>query len=412
MNGPFREAGSGEPSRRPGAAVGPDRSGLGCQRALFSIPRDIHYFNCAYLAPLPKEAEAAGIEAIRQRRAPTGFPAERFFEESDRLKELFGRLIGGAGPGRVAIQPSVSYGIAAAAANVQAEPGQNLLLLEEQFPSNVYAWRRLAGERGLEVRVVARPRSQGARSVGVRWTERVLETIDARTAVVALPQVHWTDGMALDLEPIGLRAREVGAAFVVDASQSVGAHPFDLGRIRPNAVVCAGYKWLMGPYSLCLAWYGPRFDDGVPLEETWIAREGSEDFAGLVRYRDGYREGAARYDVGERSSFIHVPMLTASLRLILGWGPERIQAYCRELLAETLTAAAERGARLSTLDGGAAHIVGVRIPEGTDAGRLQRALEERNVHASLRGDALRLSPNVYDDPVDAEAMREALLAAL
>lgn len=387
-------------------------SALGCQRDLFSIPRDVHYLNCAYLAPLPRAAEAAGVAAIGDRRAPVGFPSERFFEESDRLKGMFARLIGGSDPARVAIQPSVSYGIGAAARNVAAAEGQNVVVLEEQFPSNVYPWRRLATERGVGIRTVERPRADVAAPVGARWTDRVLEAIDADTAVAALPQVHWTDGTSLDLVRIGARAREVGAALVVDASQSVGAYPFDLERIRPDAVVCAGYKWLLGPYAICLAWYGARFDGGVPLEETWIARVGSEDFQGLVGYRDAYRPGAARYDVGERSSFVHVPMLIESLRLILDWEPRRIQAYCRDLLADVLAAARERGLEVSTEPGGAAHIVGVRLPVGTDLAELRRRLEDRNVHASLRGDALRLSPNVYNDETDAHALREALLGAL
>lgn len=392
-------------------------------REFFSLPRDVHYLNCAYLAPLPRAAEAAGIAAIRERRAPVGFPASRFFDESDRLRELFARLIGAPDPSRVAIQPSVSYGIAVAARNLEARTGQNVVLLEEQFPSNVYAWRRLAAERGLEVRTVARPRSPGDRGggatasrteagpTGPRWTTRVLETIDGDTAAVALPQVHWTDGTLLDLEAIGARAREVGAALVVDGSQSVGAHPFDVSRLKPDALVCAGYKWLLGPYGLCLGWFGPRFDGGIPLEETWIARRMSDDFQRLALYEDEYRPGAARYDVGERSNFVLVPMLTASLRVVLEWTPERVQTHCRDLLGDVLTAARERGAALE-IEGRASHIAGIRLPPGVGPGGLQDRLEERNVHVSLRGDALRLSPNVYNDAVDAEALREALLAAL
>ncbi len=397
---------------RPAGRTSGAGAALGCQRALFSIPREVHYLDCAYLAPLPRAAEAAGVRAIRERRAPIRFPSERFFEESDRLKELFARLIGADDPSRVAIQPSVSYGIAVAAQNVTAARGQNVVLLEEQFPSNVYAWRRLATERGLEIRTVERPRPGTAAPAGARWTQRVLETVDADTAVVALPQVHWTDGTPLDLEAIGARARDAGAALVVDASQSIGAYPFTLGRIGPDAVVCAGYKWLMGPYSICLAWYGPRFDDGVPLEETWIAREGSEDFQALVRYGEAYRPAAARYDMGERSHFIHVPILTESLRLILTWTPGRIQEYCRALLADGLSDLRAPGGRVSTEQGGAAHIVGVRLPPGANLGKLSRRLEERNVRVSLRGDALRLSPNVYNDEIDIEALREALLGAL
>ena len=115
--------------------------------------------------------------------------------------------------------------------------------------------------------------------------------------------MHWTDGTRFDLAAIGARAREVGAALVVDGTQSVGALPFDVQQLRPDALVCATYKWLMGPYSLGFAYLGPRFDDGEPLEETWIGRRGSENFKELVDYQDDYQPGALRYDVGERSNF-------------------------------------------------------------------------------------------------------------
>lgn len=388
-----------------------EASPLRCQRALFSIPAEIHYLNCAFLAPLPRAGQAAGIAAIRERRTPVRFPPERFFEESDALKRRFARLIGARDPARVAIQPSVSYGISVAARNVEPPPGTNVVLLEGQFPSNVYPWRRLATERGLELRTVPRPRAPIDEPAGPRWTERVLDSIDRSTAVVALPQLHWTDGTPLDLEAVGRRAREVEAAFVVDATQSLGAFPFDLERIRPDAVACAGYKWLLGPYGLSLAWYGPRFDGGRPLEEAWAAREGSEDFQALVDYRDEYRPGAARYDMGERSSFLHVPIASAALDLVLRWTPRRIQAYCRALLAEAVATIRERGAEVPSETGRPSHIVGVRLPGDANLSALRRRLERRGVHASLRGDALRISPHVYNDERDVSALVEVLRAA-
>ena len=100
----------------------------------------------------------------------------------------------------------------------------------------------------------------------------------------------------------------MGARFVIDGTQSVGALPFDVGHTRPDAVACAGYKWLTGPYSVGTAWYGPAFDGGTPIEENWITRAGSDRFNELVNYRDDYRPGAIRYDVSERSNFILLPM--------------------------------------------------------------------------------------------------------
>ena len=115
----------------------------------------------------------------------------------------------------------------------------------------------------------------------------------------------------------------MGAALVVDGTQSVGAMPFDVARIQPDALIAATYKWLMGPYSMGFAYLGPRFDGGEPLEETWIGRAGSENFKELVHYRDDYQPGAIRYDVGERTNFALMPMTIAALEQVLDWQPER-----------------------------------------------------------------------------------------
>jgi selenocysteine lyase/cysteine desulfurase len=382
---------------------------LSCQRHAFSLPADVHYFNCAYMGPLPLVAQEAGVAGMRRKAVPTTIAAADFFRESDEARSLFARLLGAAEPHRVAIMPAVSYGIASVARNLPCAAGQNIVIAAEQFPSNVYAWRRLARARGAELRTVAAPGAAPPRATA--WSDALVGAIDAATCIVALPHVHWTDGTRFDLERIAERARLAGAAIIIDGSQSIGALDFDLERIRPDAVLCAAYKWLLGPYGIAFGWFGPRFDDGVPLEETWIGRQGSEDFQGLVDYRDEYQPGAVRYDVGERSNFILLPMALASMRLVLEWGADRIQQYCDALLAGVLAEAETLGFRIEPRAGRGAHLFGVRVPPGTELRALHAALQARHVFASLRGSALRVSPNVYNDSRDADALLAALRTA-
>ena len=243
---------------------------------------------------------------------------------------------------------------------------------------------------------------------GAAWNEALAEAIDERTAIVAVPHVHWTDGTRFDLERIATRARSFGAAVVIDGTQSVGALPFDVQRIKPDALVCAGYKWLLGPYSLGFAYYGPRFDEGEPLEENWIAREGSEDFRALVNYGDRYQPGALRYDMGERSNFVLLPMAVAALRQILEWQPERIQRYCRELFAAAIPELRDLGFAVEKGEWRGAHLFGVRTPASVDLAALHAELQRANVGAALRGSALRIAPNVYNDGADVEALMNVL----
>jgi selenocysteine lyase/cysteine desulfurase len=382
---------------------------LTCQREAFSLPDDDHYLNCAYFSPLPKATEEAGVAGILQKRTPMRVHPPDFFTDSDRARDLFARLVGAPDPNRIAIMPSASYGVAVAARNIPVARGQNIVLLHEQFPGNVYAWRRKAEETGAQIRTVAPP--DGA-CRGSAWNESLLEAIDGDTAVVTVPHVHWTDGTVFDLVAVGARAREVGAALVVDGTQSVGAMPFDVEEIRPDALIVAGYKWLLGPYSIGAAYFGPRFDDGVPLEETWIGRERSDDFQNLVDYESTYQPGALRYDVGERSNFILVPMLVASLGLVLDWTPAGVRDYCRRLSETLIREAVAIGFSLEEDKWRGAHLFGLRMPEGLELTALKAELEARKIFVSLRGSALRVSPHLYNDEDDVGALIDALKAAV
>lgn len=379
---------------------------LACQKREFSLPDDLHYLNCAYMSPLPKRAEAQAIAAIEKSRVPSRYTPDDWFGVTDRIRHRFAELARLADPKRVAIIPSASYGIATVAANTPVSAHQNIVIVEEQFPSNVYSWRRIAGETGAELRTVGRPDSGPDR--GMTWNRRLIESIDADTAIVALGPIHWSDGTRFDLEAIGDRVEEVGAAFIIDGTQAVGALPFDGQRIRPDALVCASYKWLLGPYCIGVAYYGERYDDGLPIEDNWINREGSENFSAVASYVDTYQPAATRYDVGEKSHFILGPMLVAAIELLLEWGVNEIQAYCRELMGGVLVEARELGYDVEDEGWRAHHLVGIRTPPRVPLDRLQEALAECNVSVSLRGSAIRVSPHVYNDENDVARLAEAL----
>lgn len=380
------------------------KSGLSCQKGAFTLPGDHHYLNCAYMGPLPRVAEEAGVQGLRKKRFPQVVQVGDFFEPVQQLKDRFARLIGAESGLNVAVIPSVSYGLAAVTANTDMGPGRNVVLMHEQFPANVYPWRRLAEDRGGEIRVVAPEPDRRGRG----WSERILDAIDDGTVAVAMGTVHWTDGTRYDLPAIRARTREVGAALVLDGSQSVGAAPIDVSSLQPDALICAGYKWLLGPYSLCMAYLGPRYLTGRPVEETWIARKGSEDFRALVDYQDEYQPGAVRFDVGERSNFALVPALSASLGLLLEWTPEAITEYCRTLFADALRTVEDWGVELEEEPWRSPHLFGLRLPPGASRERVKSAFENHRVGVSYRGSSVRVSPNVYNTREDVGAFLNAL----
>src|SRR4029453_18492209 len=204
-------------------------------------------------------------------------------------------------------------------ANLTARPGQRVLVMADDYPSNWYTWQRFASRTGAEVVAVERRDGRG-------WGEAVVEALDERTAGVAVLAVHWTDGGAVDLAAVGARAREAGAALVVDVSQALGAMPLDLAAVRPDYLVSVGYKWLLAPYRLSYLYVAERHRDGVPLEENWINRLGSEDFAALTGYQERYQPGARRLDVGQPPHLQTTAMAGAALRQLLDWEVPRIAA--------------------------------------------------------------------------------------
>ena len=380
---------------------------LSCQAAEFSLPGNIHYLNCAYLGPLPRKVQDAGMAGVAIKSDPSRIVPADFFADAEAARGLFARLINVKDSSRISLVPAVSYGVATAARNTPIGRGQNLVFVGEDFPSDVYAWRKAAAKARADVRIVAPPSGEAR---GEQWNARILEAIDRDTAVVAVPHVHWADGTRFDLPAIGRTARAVGAALIVDGTQSVGALPFDCGEIQPDALMCAGYKWLLGPYSTALAYFGPRYDGGEPLEETWIARKGSDDFRRLVQYQDEYGAGAVRYDGGQRSNFILLPMLIAAMQFVLDAGPARIQDYCRRLIEAPLENVRGLGFKLERDEWRSAHLFGLGVPAGVDLARLSESLKANDVFVSMRGSSVRVSPNIYNNQQDLQALVDALAA--
>lgn len=371
---------------------------LSCKHSKFSLPDQVTYLNCSYMSPLLKSVEKAGIRAVRSKRNPVQITPRDFFTDSQNLREEFAKLVNAKDSGRIAIIPSVSYGISTVARNISIARGEHILVAAEQFPSNYYPWETVARENGGEVKAVAAEKSLIDR--GKTWNAKILDSINSKTKAVAIAHTHWADGTRFDLEAIRKRTREVGALLIIDGTQSVGALPFDVGKIEPDALICAGYKWLLGPYSIGVAYYGEAFDNGKPLEENWINRLNSEDFGALVSYQQQYQPGALRFDVGERSNFILLPMLLKAIAQLNRWQVDNVQEYCRSITEKTVVSLRESGFWIEDEPYRASHLIGVRIPAKLNIEDVKKSLIKNNIYVSFRGDAIRVSPNVYNDEQD------------
>lgn len=368
------------------------------QKHLFSLPAEVTYLNGAYMAPQLKASEAAGIENLRRKNRPYTITSDDFFAEQTVLKKRFAELVQIPDYRNVALIPSVSYGIANVANNVSLAKGDEIVLVDEQFPSNVYVWKQLAKKKGASLKVIEPPRDFAAR--GEQWNHNILQAITHKTAVVAMPHIHWADGTLFDLRAVREKTREVDSLLIIDGTQSVGALPFSVAELQPDALICAGYKWLLGGYSLGVAYYCDAFNGGDPIEHSWMNRLHSENFAALTSYEDEFLPKAGRYSMGEASNFILVPMLIKALEQLLEWQPKNIQTYCDTISGATVEALRSKGCFLEDDAFRAKHLFGIYLPQSMSLETIKRALLNQQVHVSYRGNAIRVSCNVYNSEAD------------
>jgi selenocysteine lyase/cysteine desulfurase len=353
---------------------------LGDQRELFEISDGVAYLNCAYMSPQLRSAREVGERALARKSRPWEITPDNFFEDSEKARALFARLVGGA--------------------NVEVKPGKNILVLEEQFPSNLYPWRELAQRSEATLLTVPRPADHD-------WTSAVLEHLDENAAVVAVPNCHWTDGSLLDLRRVGESVRQAGAALVVDAIQSLGAHPFDVAEVGSDFLVASAYKWLLGPYGVGFMYVGEEYRGGTPIEHNWINRRGSEDFSRLVDYQDAFQPGARRYDVGERSNFVLLPMANEALRQILHWGVENVSETIGRLTDLIEAEAEELGIEATPAKSRASHMVGLKLGSTVPEDLAARLADEK-VFVSVRGESVRVSPHLYNTAENVERLFQVL----
>jgi selenocysteine lyase/cysteine desulfurase len=386
---------------------------LNCQKDSFSLPEGIHFLNNATFSPMSKAAEAAGHEAIRKIAAPIGLKANDFFDDAQSVRVDFSTLINAQDPDRIALVPSASYALSTVAANLHRKPnlkaGDEILILNDEFPNDFYCFERVAKNLNLCIKTIEKP---AGTKIGKKWNEQILASISAKTALVVVSHIHWIYGTVFDIQAIADQCKSVGALLVIDGTQSIGAIPFDIQQIKPDALFAGSYKSLFGAYQVGFAYYGAFFDEGIPIEESWMNRLDSHLFHKLIDYQKLYRPKAQRYNVGEFSNFNSLPISGTAIKEILAWQPARIQAYCKSLVEPFVTDIEAMGFELENEEYRSFHLFSIGLKPTIDAMKIQEILTKKQVIVAVRGNSIRVSPSIYNDASDIEALIEALREAL
>jgi selenocysteine lyase/cysteine desulfurase len=375
------------------------------QKQRFDIPEDITYLNIASQSPAFKAVYDAGLEGLKQKNRPYTILGSDYFEPVVALKKLFAELVDVDDYNRIATIPSVSYGMATVANNITLNESDEILVIDEQFPSNYYSWKNLADTYNATIKTIS-PID------GEHWDTTILVAITDKTAVVAMGHIHWSNGDLFDLKAIRKKTKQHKALLIIDGSQSVGALPFSVKEIQPDALICAGYKWLFGPYGCAYAYFSKYFDHGQPLEENWSNRLDSDNFAGLTNYQPQYKPLANRYTVGESGNFIYVNMQIAALKQVIEWTPKSIQAYCRSISIEATQQLIALGCEIKHPEHRTHNLFGIKIPEEIDLNTLKTALQKQHIFVSFRGAFIRISCHLFNTKQDFENLVNCIKSVL
>lgn len=366
-------------------------------RAEMPVAERWAYFDHAAVAPITAPA-AAAIDKWRQEAAREGDTLwPEWAREVQRTRQVAARLLG-ADEREIALVPSTTAGINFVAEGLDWRPGDNVVTLADEFPSNIYPWMHLR-DRGVETRLV--PTDDGRVDL-----DQLAAQCDQRTRVVSVSWVAYVSGARRDLAAIGEVARECGALFFVDAIQGIGAFPLDVRQTPIDFLAADGHKWMLGPEGAGIAYL--RRDRLPLLRPTgvgWNSVVHAGDFSNLEL---NLKPDASRYEGGTQN-MAGMMALGASLRLLESLGLENIAAAILEITDRVCERLASIGARIVSPREGddRSGIVSVEFP-GADAMALRKWCLDNHVALACRAGRLRISPHAYNDERDVDRLITSL----
>jgi selenocysteine lyase/cysteine desulfurase len=277
----------------------------------FAAVAGLAYLDHASDSPAPERTRRVIVERAELLSNPLAQVRSREDYLADANRLLAERL--NTTPDRFAYLTNVADATAAIANGIAWQPGDNVVLVQGEYPSFVLPWTRLA-QSGVEVRF--------AQPNGIETDLDAVEAvIDDRTRALVISHVDFNSGYRNDLAALGVLAHSHGALFVVDASQSLGAIPVDVSAWGIDALVCVGYKWLMGVHGISMLFVSESAQEAIA--PTAPGRYSVRSGWPFPEYDLDWAESAIRYQ-GGALNWIGVCALAESLTLHDEIGPDII----------------------------------------------------------------------------------------
>lgn len=373
-------------------------------RGEFADFGDVVYLNAAYQGPLPLAAVRAAHEALEWKMRPYRIPDRIHFDLPDRIRAKTAQLIS-AQPDEIAVSTGASAGMASVAAGIEWKPSDEVLVGRGEFPSHLSTWLTYERAGKLRIRVVS-PRGRFITA------DDYLEHIGPRTRIVSASLVRFDDGARLDAARVAKACHAVGAFLLLDLAQCAGAMPIAIRELGADFAVCSGYKWLLGPYGTGFFWAAPEAGERLPVGPLYfMALEGAKNFQMMPLGDQRAVPGARRWDSPETANFTNLAALEASLDLILRVGVDSIARHNDALVGEIIKRLPESCVLASPPESERrGPYVCISAGSGDETAAMFEKLSAAQVFVSLRENAIRIAPFLYNTPEHVSRLIEVLSA--
>lgn len=366
-------------------------------RDLFAASENFTYLNHAAVGVLPRPTRDA-LHAFIDAHASGGVMGVWPYESRmDQYRARIAAFIG-AQPGTIAVLRNTGDGANAIANGYPWQPGDELILPDNEFPANAQPWLPLR-KRGVNIRFIETARE--------RLTPDVLRRhISTRTKVVTVSWVSFEDGYRHDLEALAEIAHEHGAIFAVDAIQGLGAFPIDVQACGIDAFYCGGAKWMLSLQGVSFLYVNPDLIDRLDLAAPgWRS---VADMWSFLEYDQPLASDATRFE-GGTPNFIGALSLAQSIDVIEKAGTSRIAEHVVALTDALVEGLRDAGAELATIRGRteSSGIVTFTLP-GTDPVALGKALQRDGIVTTYRANGIRVAPHGYNTFGEIYAIVEAV----
>jgi selenocysteine lyase/cysteine desulfurase len=369
----------------------------------FPWARNIIYLNHASTGPLPERSRNAIEACTRERASPVTLTDDRLMGILSDGRAKAARLIG-ADADEIALTTNTSFGLNLAARMLPLVPGDVALVSDQDFPANVFPWRRIA-DRGVRLEII--PRTPAGWPDEARMQERMQ---DPRVKVLAVSHVEFHTGYRVDLDGLGRAARATGTFFVVDAIQALGHVSFDVRSTPVDILACGAQKWLLSPWGSGFMYVRRGLIEQLesPLA-GWNAYEGTENFSTLVDYSGRLRTDARRFELWTLP-YQDVLGMNLALELLHELGIDRIEAHVAAIGRPVREWARRAGVRLKSPEG--ARDSGIISLSAADLPGGIAALRGAGVATCVREGGIRLAPHCYNTIEEMERVVELLQSSM